>query len=76
MDPVVYVADENPSAMSLPSVSPRYEYDQSGVTVAEVPALSPLSAVPPESALLAVPATVTPPEAEDPQREDVVLPSS
>ena len=60
---MVWKADENPSAVSLPSVSPRYEYDQSGVTVAEVPALSPLTALPPKSALSAVPAAVTPSEA-------------
>ena len=50
--------------------------------MAEVPALSPRLAGPPESALsallvgaTAVAPTVTPPEAEDPQSEDVVLPS-
>ena len=56
-----------------------HEYDQSDVTVAVVPALSPRPAgpahppettvtiVPPESALLAVPTAVTPPEAESHQ---------
>ena len=53
--------------MSLASVSPGYEYDQSGITVAEVPALSPLIALPPKSALLAMPAAVTPPEADSHQ---------
>ena len=53
--------------MYLALVSPRYEYDQSGITGAEVPTLSPLTALPPEpalSAVLAVPAAVTPPEAD------------
>ena len=50
--------------MSLASVSPEYEYDQSGVTMAEVPALSPWPALPPESALLAVAAAMTPPETD------------
>ena len=53
--------------MSLPSVSPGYGYDQSGVTVAEVLTLSPLLALPPKSALLAVAAAVTPPEADSHQ---------
>ena len=44
---MVWEADENPFAVSLASVSPEHEYDQSGVTVAEVPALSPRSALPP-----------------------------
>ena len=39
--------------MSLASVSPEHEYDQSVVIVAEVPALSPRFALPPESALSA-----------------------
>jgi len=69
---VVWEADENPSAVSLASVSPEHEYDQSIVIVAEVPALSPRSALPPEfalsvgcplTALLAVSAVVAPPEA-------------
>ena len=59
--------DENPSSVSLASVSSRYEYDQSGVTVAEVPALSPRPALPPESDLLAVAAAMTPPEADSHQ---------
>ena len=56
--------------MSLPSVSPGYEYDQSGVTMAEVPALSPLSALPPKSAqhpltaLVAVSTAVAPPKVD------------
>ena len=61
---MVWEADENPSAVSLASVSPEHEYDQSIVIVAEVPALSPWPAVPPESALLTVPAVVTPPKAD------------
>ena len=55
--------------MSLASVSPGYEYDQSDVTVAEVPALSPWSTLPAEYpliALLAVFATLAPPEADSP----------
>ena len=60
------MADENPSAVSLASVSPRYEYDQSDITVAEVPALSPQSALPPMSALSIV---VAPPEAESPPKQ-------
>ena len=50
--------------------------------MAEVPALSPLPALPPKPALsallvgaAAMAPTVTPPEAEDPQWEDVILPS-
>ena len=50
--------------------------------MAEVPALSPRPVGPPESTLLAllvgataVAPAVTPPEAEDPQWDDVVLPS-
>ena len=50
--------------------------------MAEVPALSPWPAGPPKSALpallvgaAAVAPAVTPPEAEDPQWEDVILPS-
>ena len=50
--------------------------------MAEVPALSPLPAGPPESPLsdllvgaAAVAPAMTPPEAEDPQWEEVVLPS-
>ena len=60
---MVYVADENPSTVSLPSVSPGYEYDQSGEAMAEVPALSPRSALPPMSALST---TMAPPKAESP----------
>ena len=75
---MVWEADKNPFVVSLPSVSPRYEYDQSGITVAEVPALSPLSALPPESAqhpltaLVAVSTAVAPPEAESPPKQHVV----
>ena len=61
---MVWEADKNPSAVSLPSVSPRYEYDQSGEAMAEVSALSHLTAIPPESALLAVAPAVTPHEAD------------
>ena len=50
---MVWEVDENPSSMSQASVSPEHEYDQSVVTMAEVPALSPRSALPPESALSA-----------------------
>ena len=39
--------------MSQASATLEYEYDQSIVAVAEVPALSPQSALPPESAMLA-----------------------
>ena len=59
---MVSEVDENPSSVSLPSVSPGYEYDWSDEAVAEVPALSPLTAVTPESALLVVPTVVAPPE--------------
>ena len=64
---MVLEVDENPSYVSLASVSPRYEYDQSGVTMAKVPALSPLTALPPKSALsalLVVSAAVAPPESD------------
>ena len=71
-----------PSAVSAASVRLEYGYDQSSVAVAGVPARSPRPAHPPESALSAllvgaatVAPAVTPPEAEDPQWEDVVLPS-
>ena len=50
---MVWEVDENPSSVSQASVSPEHEYDQSVVTVVEVPALSPRSALPPESALSA-----------------------
>ena len=68
--------------MSQASVSPGYEYDQSGVTVAEVPALSPRPALPPESALsarcpltalLAVSAAVAPPEADSHLKRPTIL---
>ena len=67
--------DENPSAVSLPSVPPGYEYDQSGITVAEVPTLSPRSALPPEStlsALLDEPVAMAHPEADSPPKRHVV----
>ena len=70
---MVLEVDENPSYVSLASVSPRYEYDQSGVTMAEVLALSPLYALPLESALLAVAPAVTPPKADSHPRQLVVL---
>ena len=70
-----------PSAVLAASVRLEHGYDQSGIAVAGVPARSPRPAGPPESpelaeALLVGAAAVTPPEAEDPQWEDVVLPSS
>ena len=65
--------DEIPSAVSAASVRLEHGYDQSGVAVAVVPALSPRPAVPPEPALSALLAgvgavapTETPPEAEAP----------
>ena len=79
---MVWEADENPSAVSLASVSPKHEYDQSVITMAEVPALSPWPALPPESALsagcpltvlLAVSATVAPPKADSPLKRPAVL---
>ena len=45
-DPVVWEADEDPSSVSQASASPEHEYDKSIIAVAEVPALSPRSAVP------------------------------
>ena len=63
---MVLEVDENPSYVSLASVSPRYEYDQRGVTVAEVPTLSPLPALIPEPALSAA---VAPPEAKSPPKQ-------
>ena len=59
----------------------EHRYDQSGIAMARVPAWSPQPTSPPElaEALLVGAAIVTPamtpPEAEDPQWEDVVLPS-
>ena len=79
---MVREADENPSAISLASVSPKHEYDQSVVTVAEVPALSPQSALPPKSslstgcpltALLAMSAAMAPPEADSPLKRPAIL---
>ena len=82
---MVEVVDENPCAEWLASVKLGHEYNQSSVAVARVPARSPRPprpAGPPESALsallvgaAAMTPAVTPPEAEDPQREDIVLPS-
>ena len=60
-DPVVQVADKNPSAVSLPLVSPGYENDQSGEAMAKESALSPRSALPPVSTLSAA---MAPPEAD------------
>ena len=67
--------DVIPSAMSAASVRLEHGYDQSGVAVVVVPALSPRPpwpAGPPVSpklaeALLVGAAVVTPPEAESPQ---------
>ena len=71
---MVWEVDKNPSFVSQALVSPEHEYDQSVVTMAEVPALSPRSALPPEfaltvgyplTALLAVPTTQhSPPKAD------------
>jgi hypothetical protein len=79
---VIKAVDENPSAMSVASVRLEHGYDQSGVAVARVPARSPRPPHPPESALsallvgaAAVAPAMTPPEAEDPQQEDIVVPS-
>ena len=54
---MVWEVDESPSSVSQASATPEYEYDQSIVAVAEVPALSPRSALParyPLTALLVV----------------------
>ena len=74
-----------PYVEQLASVRLEHGYDQNGVAVAGVPARSPRPprpAGPPVSALSALlvgaapmAPTVTPPEAKDPQWEDVVLPS-
>ena len=70
---MVEAVDENPCAKWLASMKLGHEYDKSGITMAEVPALSPwparpahppksaVLAVPPESALLPMAAAVTPP---------------
>ena len=64
--------------MSLASVLPWYEYNQSGITVAEVPALYPLSTIPPEyaqhplTALVAVSTVVAPPKAEYPPKQHTI----
>ena len=66
---MVWEVDKNPFSVSLALVSPEHEYDQSVVTVAEVLALSPLSAQPakyPLTTLVAVSALVTPPKADSP----------
>ena len=72
---MVWEADENPSSMSQSSASPEHEYDQSVVAMAEVPALSPRSALPTQStqptkypltALVVVSAVVSPPKADSP----------
>ena len=79
---MVWEADENPSTVSLASVSPEHEYDQSIITVAEVPALSPRSALPAQSAqpteyplttLVAMSAALAPPKADSPLRQHAVL---
>ena len=74
--------DVIPSAVSAASVRLEHGYDQSGVAMAGVPARSPQPPGPPKCALsallvgaAAVAPAVTPPEAEDPQWEDAVLPS-
>ena len=80
---MIEAVDENPSAVSAASVRLEHGYDQSGVAMARVPARSPRPprpTGPPVSpklakALLVGAAAVTPPEAEDPQWEDAVLPS-
>ena len=62
--------------MSQASVSPEHEYDQSIVTVAEVPALPTRSALPaeyPMTALVAVFVVVAPPEADSPLKRHAVL---
>ena len=72
---MVEVVDENQFAEWLASMKLGHGYDQSGVAVAVVPALSPRPpwpAGPPVSpelaeALLVGAAAVTPPEAEAPQ---------
>ena len=64
---MVWAVDKNPSAVYLPSVRLEHEYDQSDEAMAEVPALSPLTTLPPESALSAMPAVVTPPETDSHQ---------
>jgi len=65
-------------------VSPEHEYDQSIVTVAEVPAMSHRSALPakstlsagyPLTALVAVSTALAPPEANSPLRRHVILQS-
>ena len=52
-------------------MSPEHEYDQSVVTMAEVPALSPQSALPAEyplTTLVAMSAALAPPKADSPLR--------
>ena len=84
---MVEAVDENPCAEWLASMKLGHEYDQSGVTVAMVPALSPRpagSAHPPEMAVSTVPlvsaelaeaTAVAPPEAEPHQWQLAVLQS-
>ena len=64
---MVWAVDENPFAVCPLLAWQEHGYDLSGKAMAKVPALSPLPAIPPdppESALLVVPAAVTPPEAD------------
>ena len=74
---MVYEVDKNPSSVSQASASPEHEYDKSIIAVAEVPALSPRSALPTEyplTALLAVSAAQwSPPEANSPLYRHAVL---
>ena len=59
---MVWEADESPSVVSLPSVSPGYEYDQSGEAVVEVLALPPVFAL----------SVVAPPKAESPPKQHAI----
>ena len=76
---MVWEVDKNPSFVSQALVSPEHEYDQSVVTMAEVPALSPRSALPSQSAeypltaLVVVSAALAPPEADSPLRRHAIL---
>ena len=62
--------DENPSSVSQASVSPEHKYDQSVIAMAEVPALSPQSALSAESPQTTLPTMFaiqySPPKADSP----------
>ena len=84
---MVSVVNESPFSECLPSASLEHEYDQSGITMAVVLALSPqparpahppeiaMLAVAPKSTVLAEATAMAPPKAEPHQWQHTVLQS-